>query len=211
MKASTWAPDGSAGLITYMRTDSTRIAPEAIAAVREYIGKKLGNQYLPAQPNAYRSKKDAQDAHEAIRPTDPGTHPDDRRYLSDEQYKLYKLIWERFVASQMVPAIYDVTTVEIDAKNKKTYNFRVSGSVLRFDGYLKIYETEEDDDEDLPEIPEGARLALATHEHLSGIAAQERAAKLVQARRRYNIGSPRSRLAMRKPVRATRSKRSPRL
>src|ERR1700684_969007 len=103
--------DGSAGLITYMRTDSTRIAPEAIASVREYIGKKLGNQYLPAQPNVYRPKKDAQDAHEAIRPTDPGMHPNKiRRYLSDEQYKMYKLIWQRFVASQMVPAVYDVTT-----------------------------------------------------------------------------------------------------
>jgi DNA topoisomerase-1 len=180
--------DGSAGLITYMRTDSTRIAPEAIEAVREYIGKKLGNQYLPAQPNAYRSKKDAQDAHEAIRPTDPGMHPNKiRRYLSDEQFRMYQLIWQRFVASQMLPAIYDVTTVEIDAKNKKTYNFRVSGSVLKFDGYLKIYEQEEDDEEDLPEIPEGARLTLATAEHLSGIAAQERAAKVAQARRKYNV------------------------
>jgi DNA topoisomerase-1 len=180
--------DGSAGLITYMRTDSTRIAPEAIAAVRDYIGKKLGNQYLPAQPNAYRSKKDAQDAHEAIRPTDPGMHPNKiRRYLSDEQFRMYQLIWQRFVASQMLPAIYDVTTVEIDAKNKKTYNFRVSGSVLKFDGYLKIYEQDEDDEEELPEIPEGARLTLATAEHLSGIAAQERAAKVAQARRKYNV------------------------
>jgi DNA topoisomerase-1 len=180
--------DGSAGLITYMRTDSTRIAPEAIAAVRDYIGKKLGNQYLPAQPNAYRSKKDAQDAHEAIRPTDPGMHPNKiRRYLSDEQFRMYQLIWQRFVASQMLPAIYDVTTVEIDAKNKKTYNFRVSGSVLKFDGYLKIYEQDEDDEEELPEIPQGARLTLATAEHLSGIAAQERAAKVAQARRKYNV------------------------
>jgi DNA topoisomerase-1 len=155
--------EGSAGLITYMRTDSTRVAPEAIAAVREYIGKKLGNQYLPAQPNVYRSKKDAQDAHEAIRPTDPGMHPNKiRRYLSDEQFRMYQLIWQRFVASQMLPAIYDVTTVEIDAKNKKTYNFRVSGSVLKFDGYLKIYEQDEDDEEELPEIPQGARLTLAT-------------------------------------------------
>ncbi len=179
--------EGSVGLITYMRTDSTRIAPEAITAVREYIGKKIGNQYLPSQPNAYRSKKDAQDAHEAIRPTDPGLHPNKiRRYLSDEQYKLYKLVWERFVASQMVPAIYDVTTVEIDAKNMRTYNFRVSGSVLKFDGYLKIYDPGDDDDEDLPEIPLGAKLALATPQHLLGIAAQERSAKLAHARRKYD-------------------------
>jgi DNA topoisomerase I len=180
-------PDGTIGLITYMRTDSTRIAPEAITAVREYVGKKIGDKYLPGQPNAYRSKKDAQDAHEAIRPTDPSLHPNKiRRYLSDEQYKLYKLVWERFVASQMVPAIYDVTTVEIDAKNKKTYNFRVSGSVLKFDGYLKIYDPEEDDDEDLPEIPMGAKLSLATAQHLLGIAAQERASKVAQARRKYD-------------------------
>ena len=94
--------EGSAGLITYMRTDSTRVAPEAITAAREYIARKLGNEYLPAQPNVYRSKKDAQDAHEAIRPTDPGMHPNKiKRYLSDEQYKLYKLVWQRFVASQI--------------------------------------------------------------------------------------------------------------
>ena len=178
---------GTLGLITYMRTDSTRIAPEAIAAVREWIGKKVGERYLPAQPNVYRSKKDAQDAHEAIRPTDPALHPNKiRRYLSDEQYKLYKLVWERFVASQMTPAVYDVTTVEIDAKNKKTYNFRVSGSVLKFDGYLKIYDPEDDDEEELPDVPLGAKLALATPEHLSGIAAQERAAKLAHARRKYD-------------------------
>ncbi len=139
--------EGSAGLITYMRTDSTRVSPEAITSVREFIGRKLGNEYLPAQPNVYRSKKDAQDAHESDRPTDPGMHPNKiRRYLSDEQYKLYKLVWQRFVASQMVAAVYDVTTVEIDAKNKRTYDFRVSGSVLKFDGYLKIYETDEDDE-----------------------------------------------------------------
>ncbi len=160
-------PDGSVGLITYMRTDSTRISPEAITAARDYVGKKIGNQYLPAQPNVYRSKKDAQDAHEAIRPTDPALHPNKiRRYLSDEQYRLYKLIWQRFVASQMVPAVYDVTTVEIDARTGSTYNFRVSGSVLKFDGFLKLYEADEDDEEELPNIPEGARLALATPDHL---------------------------------------------
>jgi DNA topoisomerase-1 len=181
-------PDGSVGLITYMRTDSTRISPEAITSVREYIGKKIGNQYMPAQPNAYRSKKEAQDAHEAIRPTDPGLHPTKiRRYLSDEQFKLYRLIWQRFVASQMVPAIYDVTTIDIDAKNKKTYNFRVSGSVLKFDGYLKIYEMEEDDEEILPDIPSGARLTLATPERLAGMTAQERAAKVAQARKKHEI------------------------
>ena len=108
-----------------------------------------------------------------------------RRYLSDEQYRLYKLIWERFVASQMVPAVFDQTTVEIDAKNKQTYDFRVSGSVLKFDGFLKIYE-EEDDDEDAGDSrgrEAGAGNARATVE---GLAAQERAAKLAQARRKYD-------------------------
>ena len=117
----------------------------------------LGAKYLPATPNAYKGKKDAQDAHEAIRPTDASRTPESiARYLSDEQLKLYRLIWQRFVASQMVPAVYDVTTANIaakSAKNGKTYDFRVSGSVLRFDGFLKVYEVVEDkkdeDDETL--------------------------------------------------------------
>jgi DNA topoisomerase-1 len=132
--------EGAVGLITYMRTDSTRVSPEAIAAVREYIGQKLGKHYLPQQANVFKSKKDAQDAHEAIRPTNPELHPDTiRRYLSDEQYKMYKLIWQRFVASQMVPAVYDQTTVNIEARSDRSYDFRASGSVLKFDGFLKVY------------------------------------------------------------------------
>ncbi len=112
--------------------------------VRDYIGKKLGKQYLPAQPNAYKSKKDAQDAHEAIRPTNVKLHPDEiHRYLSEEQYKLYRLIWQRFVASQIVPAIYDQTTVDIEAKADRSYDFRVTGSVLKFDGFLRVYEEAE--------------------------------------------------------------------
>ena len=146
--------EGTVGLITYMRTDSTRVSPEAIAAVREYVSGKLGKQYLPAEANVYRSKKDAQDAHEAIRPTNPELHPDEiRRYLSDEQYRMYKLIWQRFVASQMVPAVYDQTTVNIEAKADRSYEFRTSGSVLKFDGFLKVYqETNETADEDEDEL-----------------------------------------------------------
>ena len=125
--------EGTTGLITYMRTDSPRVAPEAIAGAREWIAKELGSQYLPAEPNVYKGKKDAQDAHEAIRPTDASRTPESiAKYLSDEQLKLYTLIWRRFVASQMVPAVYDVTTANIEAKstkNGKTYDFRVSGSV----------------------------------------------------------------------------------
>src|SRR6201999_4396684 len=118
-------------------------SPDAITEAREYIGKKLGAQYLPASPNNYKGKKDAQDAHEAIRPTHVEYTPDSiRRYLSDEQYRLYKLIWQRFVASQMMPAFFDQTTVEIAAKAKLIYDFRVSGSVLKFDGHLKFEEEE---------------------------------------------------------------------
>lgn len=157
------------GLITYMRTDSTRVAPEAIQSVREWIGKKLGKQYLPEAPNAYKSKKDVQDAHEAIRPSNPELHPEEiRKSLSDEQYRLYKLIWQRFVASQMTPAVFDQTTVEIAAKADRAYDFRVTGSVLKFDGFLKVYEEAKDkkDEDDealankLPELNAGDALAL---------------------------------------------------
>src|SRR5437868_5584252 len=130
--------EGTVGLITYMRTDSTRVSADAIADVRNYIS-KLGPKYLPATPNEYVGKKqaEAQDAHEAIRPTNVNYTPDSiRRYLPDEQYRLYKLIWQRFVASQMTPAIFDQTTVDILAQSKQAYDFRVSGSVLKFDGHL---------------------------------------------------------------------------
>jgi DNA topoisomerase-1 len=153
--------EGTTGLITYMRTDSPRVAPDAVAAAREWVGKQLGTKYLPETPNVYKGKKDAQDAHEAIRPTDPSRTPESiARYLSDEQLKLYTLIWRRFVASQMTPAIFDVTTAKIaavSAKDGKTYDFRVSGSVLRFDGFLKVYEVSEekkdDDDESANKLP----------------------------------------------------------
>jgi len=146
--------EGTTGLITYMRTDSPRVAPEAVTGAREWIARSLGEKYLPAAQNVYKGKKDAQDAHEAIRPSDAARTPESiARYLSDEQLKLYTLIWKRFVASQMVPAIYDVTTANIAAKSKqtgKTYDFRASGSVQRFDGFLKVYEVVEEkkDEED---------------------------------------------------------------
>jgi DNA topoisomerase-1 len=160
--------EGTVGLITYMRTDSTRVAPDAIAEARSYVEKNLGGQYLPSKPNEYKSKKDAQDAHEAIRPTNVAFTPDSiRKSLSDEQYKLYKLIWQRFVASQMVPAVFDQTTVDIAATADKRYDFRVTGSVLKFDGFLKVYEAakvdqakddEDEDDRRLPELKDGQAL-----------------------------------------------------
>jgi DNA topoisomerase-1 len=133
--------EGTVGLITYMRTDSTRISPDAVKEIRDFVGKKFGAKYLPEKENTYKSKKDAQEAHEAIRPTSVSFVPDEvRRYLSDEQYRLYKLIWERAVTSQMSPAVFDQTTVEIEAKADGTFDFRTTGSILKFDGWLRFDE-----------------------------------------------------------------------
>src|SRR6266550_4087201 len=120
--------EGSIGLITYMRTDSTRVSNEALAEVREYIGSNYGPDYLPQTPNTYKEKKEAQAAHEAIRPSSAMRHPDlVKQYLKEDEFKVYKLIWQRFVASQMNPAVFDQTTVDIDAKNgNETFWFRVT-------------------------------------------------------------------------------------
>src|SRR5580698_8437721 len=194
--------EGTVGLITYMRTDSTRVSPDAIASVREWIKSKLGGAYLPASPNAYKSKKDAQDAHEAIRPTNVDLHPDDiRRQLSDEQYKLYKLIWQRFVASQMMPAVFDQTTVDIVAKADRSYDFRVTGSVLKFDGFLKVYEeSKEKKDEDdealsnkLPALNAGDKLTLKElkpEQHFTEPPPRYNEASLVKELEERGIGRP---------------------
>jgi DNA topoisomerase I len=133
--------EGTVGLITYMRTDSTNMSADAVKEIREWVNKKFGGKYLPEKANVYKSKKDAQEAHEAIRPTNVGYVPDEvRRYLSDEQYRLYKLIWERAVTSQMTAAVFDQTTVEIEAKAEASYDFRTTGSILKFDGWLRFEE-----------------------------------------------------------------------
>jgi DNA topoisomerase I len=133
--------DGTVGLITYMRTDSIRVSADSIVEAREYVQKKLGAKYLPEKPVDYKGKKDAQDAHEAIRPTRVDYTPESiKGSLSDEQYRLYKMIWQRFVSSQMMPAIFDQTTAEIAAKADKIYDFRVTGSVLKFDGFLAVWD-----------------------------------------------------------------------
>ncbi len=197
-------PEGTTGLITYMRTDSPRVSPDAIVGAREWIGKQLGRQYLPATPNVYKGKKDSQDAHEAIRPTDASRTPESiARYLSDEQLKLYRLIWQRFVASQMMPAIFDVTTARIAAVSSttgKTYDFRVSGSVLRFDGFLKVYEVAEDkgDEEDesknkLPSLDGVKALALEKldpEEHFTSPPPRYNEASLVKVLEERGIGRP---------------------
>jgi DNA topoisomerase-1 len=132
--------DGSVGLITYMRTDSTRVSEQAITDVREFIGRTYGPDFVPEKPNAYKTKSDAQDAHEAIRPTSMQYDPETvRPHLTADQYYLYRLIWNRFVASQMPAATFDETTVDINAAH---YVFRVKGSVPKFAGWLAVYNQE---------------------------------------------------------------------
>src|ERR1700674_3793497 len=163
--------EGSVALITYMRTDSVHVSSDALAQVRELIPQRFGANYLPEKPNYYKSKKDAQEAHEAIRPTDAMRAPEDvRKYLEDDVFKLYQLIWQRFVASQMLAAIFDQTTIDITAGD---YTFRANGSVQKFDGYLRVYQTpaaiaDREDDEKadegegnaLPHVSEGQIVRL---------------------------------------------------
>ncbi|MCS7058789.1 MAG: type I DNA topoisomerase [Meiothermus sp.] len=136
-------PEGPVGLITYMRTDSTRVSQEALAEVRRFIPERFGPGYLPEKPNQFAGKKaaSAQDAHEAIRPTAVERTPEAvRRYLTEEEFRLYQLIWQRFVASQMTPAVYDQTTASVVGGE---FVFRAVGSVLKFDGFLRVYGREE--------------------------------------------------------------------
>ncbi len=160
---------GTEGLITYMRTDSVNIAPEAIHAARNYIQKEFGPEYLPEQPKIYASKKTAQEAHEGIRPTSLARSPDAiKDHLSVDEYKLYLLIWRRFIASQMNPAIYD--TVSADIGTDQGLLLRANGSVIKFNGYLAAYEEKKDkshhtEDEDenakiLPPLEVGMPLSL---------------------------------------------------
>jgi DNA topoisomerase-1 len=128
---------GTVGLITYMRTDSTRIATEAQVAAKQYIASTYGPEYAPEKFNVYKSKGSAQDAHEAVRPTSVFREPDAvKQHMNADQYKLYRLIWLRFVASQMKPAIMDVVTADIEANG---YTFRATGSTIKFDGFLRVY------------------------------------------------------------------------
>ncbi len=155
---------GAVGLITYMRTDSPRVSDQALEAVRSHIASKYGKEYLPERPILYRSSKSAQEAHEAIRPTALERDPESLApYLSKEELSLYKLIYDRFVSSQMNPAVYDRTTVDIDAGDAV---FRATGQTMKFDGFMRVYiegqdETSaEDEAENLPAMTEGEKLAL---------------------------------------------------
>jgi DNA topoisomerase-1 len=171
--------EGAVGLITYMRTDSTRVSADALNAVRSHIQSAHGKEYLPNKPNSFRSKKGAQDAHEAIRPTSLDYTPERvRRYLRRDMFQLYSLIWDRFIASQMVPAVYDQTAFEIPVEEAL---FRATGQQIKFDGFMKLYiegrderapvngEDEDDDDSQdstgvLPDLKKGDALKLLSME-----------------------------------------------
>jgi DNA topoisomerase-1 len=188
---------GVTGLITYMRTDSTRTAPEAIGAVRSYIQATYGERYLPESPNSYRTKKGAQDAHEAIRPTSMENTPEQvSRFLKPDELKLYSLIWNRFVASQMAPAQLDQTSVDIEADDCM---FRASGQVMLFDGFLRVYQegrdAPEDDEDDgaLPPLAEGQALNLEKLEpsqHFTQPPPRYTQASLIRALEEQGIGRP---------------------
>jgi len=156
--------DGAVGLITYMRTDSTRLSQDAVQAAREFISNRWGDKYLPSKPIFYKSRQTAQGAHEAIRPTDVGRTPESvSKYLTKEQLNLYALIWQRFVACQMAPALIDQTTVDVSAGD---YTLRAVGSVILFQGFLVLYEEGKDEPEDgesgerLPELSRDQPLDL---------------------------------------------------
>ena len=194
--------EGSIGLITYMRTDSTRVAQEALQAARAYIETAFGEEYLPNRAVNYRSKRGAQDAHEAIRPTLPLRTPADLKpYLSNDQFRLYELIWMRFIASQMNPAIFDGTTIDIQAG---TYLFRATGSVMKFQGFRRVYmegkddpatDARESDEEEvnLPDVKEGDTLNLRTLEpkqHFTQPPPRYNEATLVKMLEAKEIGRP---------------------
>jgi DNA topoisomerase-1 len=159
---------GLVGLITYMRTDSPRLAPEAIEAVREYVGKKYGKDYLPAKPKIYTGKAGAQDAHEAIRPTDPGRTPESLRgHLQGDQFRLYALIWRRTIASQMEAARFDETLVEAESAlpSGEVATFEAKGEIERFPGWIAVYRADKDESS-AEGIEDGADMAEEEEDHV---------------------------------------------
>ncbi|MFH0940636.1 MAG: type I DNA topoisomerase [Candidatus Omnitrophota bacterium] len=189
--------EGPVGLITYMRTDSTQVAQSAIAEVREYIKAGFGGDYLPETPRVYKSKKSAQEAHEAIRPTSVVRAPKDiASYLTAEQAKLYELIWKRFVASQMNPAQMELTQVVI--KSDK-YLFKAIGSTVVFNGFTALYKTEDEEDSDeekknvLPSLKEGDHLDLLKvlpFQHFTKPPGRYSEASLIKALEEDGVGRP---------------------
>jgi DNA topoisomerase-1 len=196
--------EGAVGLITYMRTDSTRVSDDAVKEARELIAQRFGANYMPAQPNVYKSKKDIQDAHEAIRPTSAMRAPETvEKFLAEDELKLYRLIWMRFVASQMSPAVFDQTTIEVTAKGKDNaeYRFRATGSVPKFDGFLAVYEEGKDqkdaEDEELkhrlPAVTQGEVLkfkSIDPEQHFTEPPPRYNEATLVKELEANGVGRP---------------------
>ncbi|HEX9654499.1 MAG TPA: type I DNA topoisomerase [bacterium] len=191
--------EGSVGLITYMRTDSTRIADEALQAAREYVMVNYGKEYLPATARRFKVKAGAQDAHEAIRPTSMQREPRKiKKYLTSEQYKLYELVWNRFLASQMAPAQFEQTTIEIAAG--ENYLFRTSGSIALFRGFLQVYEDfkeESEDPEDDMRVPKNVAigdildlLKLLPKQHFTKPPARYTESSLIKELDALGIGRP---------------------
>jgi DNA topoisomerase I len=192
--------EGAVGLITYMRTDSPRVAPDMMNAARAFVGQLYGEQYVPEKPNVYRSGKTAQEAHEAIRPTSLDYTPERvAPYLSREELNLYTLIWNRFLASQMAPAVFEQTSADIAAK---TCTFRATGQVLRFDGFLRIYlegrddkaaDDEDEDERQLPPLSDGDRLQLlklTPNQHFTQPPPRFTQATLIKELEEKGIGRP---------------------
>ena len=184
---------GVSGLITYMRTDSVRVSDEAYAATVSYITESMGKEYLPDSRRIYKTKSGAQDAHEAIRPVNPSLHPDAvKSVLSADQYKLYKLIWARFVASQMASAKFDTVQADLDCSG---YRFKAAGSHLRFNGYLTVYEDGDGDESDslLPALIENQQLpseAIKAEQHFTEPPARFNEGSLVKFLEEKGIGRP---------------------
>src|SRR3989442_1046145 len=182
--------EGSTGLITYMRTDSTRISAEAQAKVTALVKEQFGDKYVGG-PRAAKASPGAQDANEAIRPTDVGRIPESiRQYLSADQFKLYDLIWRRFVASRMAPAVYDQTQVEIEGGD---YVFRANGSVLAFDGFYRVWGRDENGENELPTLAQGDELdyhGVKPEQHFSQPPPRYTEATLIKELEQRGIGRP---------------------
>ncbi len=196
--------EGSVGLISYMRTDSTRVSEDALAEVRAFVTERYGEGYLPGSANVYKTKKDAQDAHEAVRPTSVLRTPESmEKYLAEDELKLYRLIWMRFVASQMNRAVFDQTTIDINATGKSNleYLFRATGTVQKFDGFLRVYQEgkDEKDEEDeelqhkLPLVTEGEVLRfkeIRPEQHFTEPPPRYNEATLVKKLEADGVGRP---------------------
>ncbi len=186
---------GQIGLITYMRTDSLRVSDEALSEARSFIEANYGKEYLPSKAKVYKTKKNAQDAHEAIRPTTPGLTPESiKESLSNDQYKIYKIIWDRFMASQMTDAIFDTVSADIDVNG---YTFRAAGSSVKFAGFSLLYmesgDTDEKKETKLPELNKGDILRcdkVESEQHFTQPPARYTEASLIKTLEEKGIGRP---------------------